>query len=1234
LQAHNLFSGNSTQPTDANGLATFANLSIAQVGTYQLQADATGAASATSNIFHITAGAPAAITSDGGDSQSAFVLTVFGGPLQVTVTDAAGNPVAGVPVTFTAPTAGPSGAFGGQSTITVNTDARGHAQAVITANSIAGSYVVTATSTMVAGSVSFSLTDLPSPATMLRFVQQPSNTAAGQVIAPVSVQVQNSSGGSSSQAGVAVTLTLSSGTGALLGTVVQLTDATGTATFNNLSIQIAGTKQLMASSTSQAPAVSNPFTISAATSPVAITVYQGDGQQAVVGTSYGGALQALVQDTFGNAVSGVSVTFTAPASGPSATFSGTPTVISNGSGIAISPTVTANTQVGSFQVTATSASATASATFNLTNITGGRSVAGLAFVQQPTDTIAGQNITPAVTVQLLDGSGNPVHTAGVPIAVQPNAVLVAKKLFAGNATQNTDANGVATFANLSIAQVGTYQLQAGASGTASATSNVFHITAGAPTAITASGGASQSAFVLTVFAAPLQVTVTDAAGNPVAGVPVTFTAPASGPSGTFGGQPTFTANTDALGHAQALVTANSLTGSYVVSATSTALTGSGSFSLMNLASASTMLRFVQQPSNTPAGQTIAPVTVQLQNSSGGSSSQAGVAVLLTLSSGTGTLLGTLVQFTNAAGTATFNDLSIGAVGTKQLTAQSTGQAPVSSNIFQITAGTASTIIPVQGTPQVTNISTSFPVPLQAQVLDANRNPVSGVSVTFSAPASGPSGTFGGAVTVLTDSNGIATAPGLTANVTVGTFLVTASASGVANPATFSLTNLPLAGSLTVNPSQLSFASQAGQPAPTGQTVQVLSTAGALTWTATTSAPWITVSSSSGTTPTPVTISVNPTGLAAGNYTGAVLFTSSGGTATVLVSYALTSKPALVVTPASLIFITPANSNTPPAQSLATASSPGSIGYRVSVQVTTPAGGSWLSVSAGSGQTPGSVQVTVNPAGLSQGMYNGVVSFTPIDPTINSVAVPVTLLIGCDLTGCSVLPTTIISVVNAASFHPSGAPGAAMTIFGTALSDSTYQALTYPLPTQLGPTTVTVNGSLVPLYYVSPTQINFQMPTGAPVTNVQVAVNVANSVSKLLLIAQPHTSTLTVVDPGLFITAGNRAAALNQDLSVNTEATPQPAGALILLFITGQGPLTPPLSDGMAAPANPLSMIAGTVGVTIGGMQAQVIYAGVAPGFAGLSQINAVIPAGLAPGDQPAFVTVNGVSSNAGLITVR
>ena len=75
-------------------------------------------------------------------------------------------------------------------------------------------------------------------------------------------------------------------------------------------------------------------------------------------------------------------------------------------------------------------------------------------------------------------------------------------------------------------------------------------------------------------------------------------------------------------------------------------------------------------------------------------------------------------------------------------------------------------------------------------------------------------------------------------------------------------------------------------------------------------------------------------------------------------------------------------------------------------------------------------------------------------------------------------------------------------------------------------------------------------------------------------------------------------------------------------------------EGVAAPSSPLSLIDGIVQVTIGGLSANATYEGLAPGFAGLAQLNVIVPAGLTPGDQPVFVTINGVASNVGVITVK
>jgi len=266
------------------------------------------------------------------------------------------------------------------------------------------------------------------------------------------------------------------------------------------------------------------------------------------------------------------------------------------------------------------------------------------------------------------------------------------------------------------------------------------------------------------------------------------------------------------------------------------VTGSASFVLTNtrptVVTAGTLV-FVRQPTNSVAGQVIAPpVAVQLQDAtSGAPSSEAGVPVVLSLSSGTGALLGTVVQPTDDTGTATFNDLSISAVGIKQLAAKTQTVPSSQSTAFRISAGAPATITSISGTPQATTVSIPFPLLLQARVQDLADNPVSGASVTFAVPGSGPSGAFGGTATVTTDSNGVAAAPLLTANGTAGNFLATASVAGVGSPTTFALTNLPQSGSLVVAPPQLSFSNQINQPLPPAQTVQVSSTAAPLSWNA-------------------------------------------------------------------------------------------------------------------------------------------------------------------------------------------------------------------------------------------------------------------------------------------------------------------------------------------------------------------------------------------------------------------
>ncbi|MDX1981068.1 MAG: hypothetical protein SFV51_12425, partial [Bryobacteraceae bacterium] len=106
-----------------------------------------------------------------------------------------------------------------------------------------------------------------------------------------------------------------------------------------------------------------------------------------------------------------------------------------------------------------------------------------------------------------------------------------------------------------------------------------------------------------------------------------------------------------------------------------------------------------------------------------------------------------------------------------------------------TGGQPASIATVSGTPQSANVNTQFGSPLVALVRDAGNNPVNGAMVTFTAPASGASGTFAGnAITAVTNASGLATSAAFFANGTVGSYMVAASVAGVATPANFSLTN--------------------------------------------------------------------------------------------------------------------------------------------------------------------------------------------------------------------------------------------------------------------------------------------------------------------------------------------------------------------------------------------------------------------------------------------------------------
>lgn len=215
------------------------------------------------------------------------------------------------------------------------------------------------------------------------------------------------------------------------------------------------------------------------------------------------------------------------------------------------------------------------------------------------------------------------------------------------------------------------------------------------------------------------------------------------------------------------------------------------------------------------------------------------------------------------------------------------------------------------------------------------------------------------------------------------------------------------------------------------------------------------------------------------------------------------------------------------------------------------------------------------------------------------------------------PPPAISITNAASQQVGpAAPGSLISIYGSALAQSTGGAPSYPLPVSLGGASVTIGGIAAPLLYASPGLINAQVPFETPVGSATVTVN--SSVSSTLAIA--------ATAPGIF-------AAVNGSGTVNSSSNPVAAGGLLAVFLTGLGSVSPAVADGSAAPLSALSYVSASVTASVGGQAASVAFSGLAPGYAGLYQVNLIVPQ-LAAGSYALQITASGVTSNSLTINVQ
>lgn len=640
------FSGQitATASTNSGGIATAPQLRAnTSLGTWTATATVAGVATPATFALTNLPGAPASLAI-AGTPQTTLTGTLFPQTLDVTVSDAWGNKVPGVNVTFTSPPTGASGNFPGNvRTTVVPTNASGVASTTITANGTAGTFTVQGTVTGLAAT-SFALTSVPRTGTTITPVSGAQTTVVGTAFAGPLVAVVKDAG-NNPVPNLTVTFTLPNGTlsAAFPGnarTAVALTDANGVASSPQPITATTRSGTFVARAAVAGVATTANFSMTNVPGAPATIAARVGGQSAAVYTTFNNAPSVRVADAYNNPVPGQNVTFALPSSGPTGAFQGQPNpvvVVTDAMGIATAPKVDANGIVGAYQATATAAPIAAPATFNLTNTVG----AGAKFTVEagsPQSVVVAQPFAP-LEVKVLDAVDRPVEGVRITFSLPGSA---ASATFPGNVRTDvryTDAAGRATSPiPTATTRSGSFTATARAAGIASALSFALTNLPDVPATAAANGVGGQTATVYQPFARAPSVRVRDQYNNGVPGVQVTFVLPAAGPAGAFvdGAVSPLVVATDATGVATApLVKANGVVGVWYVSVSAAGIATPVTFRMTNVVGAGATV--TSSPGTTPqstARGTLFPVRLAARVADALGNPVEGVNVTFTLPPGT------------------------------------------------------------------------------------------------------------------------------------------------------------------------------------------------------------------------------------------------------------------------------------------------------------------------------------------------------------------------------------------------------------------------------------------------------------------------------------------------------------------------------------------------------------------------------------------------------------------------
>jgi uncharacterized protein (TIGR03437 family) len=460
------------------------------------------------------------------------------------------------------------------------------------------------------------------------------------------------------------------------------------------------------------------------------------------------------------------------------------------------------------------------------------------------------------------------------------------------------------------------------------------------------------------------------------------------------------------------------------------------------------------------------------------------------------------------------------------------------------------------------------------------------------------------------------------------------------------------------PAGLVFVS-AGSGAPPAQTINVYaSSRNPLPFQASASVVtgnWLSISSSTGSAlagaPGAIIVNADPTGLAAGAYRGLVSFASASTVIAVnvtliveppLSSVGSAARPASGSTSANPAASAPAcaNAQLVPTETglVSNFSTPAAWPIPLAVQLFDTCGSAVANARVSASFNSGDPVLPLTASTPGGNLYVG--TWTPRNPSshvtitasVNAAGYPAASV---QIAGQALPNTAPVLAPNGVGdiFNPEvGAglgPGNIIQIYGSGLASMASTPGVLPLPTAVLGTSVLIGGVTAPLFYVSPVQINAQIPFELAAGGQYQLVVSANGA-----LTTPLPIQLNAGAPAILDFSSGAVVAQHLDGTLVPAAAPAAPGEYLVIYSSGLGATDIPVPSGTASPLNPLANVADPPVVTLNGNPINVLFAGLAPGLVGLFQINIQVPAGLATGNYNLLLTQSTAVSNTTVLPVQ